>query len=502
LSQCRIRFTFDGNYYFFMVDDVSVSVAADYDLSISPKTLGNRLGDDLVTTFVSGNRYTPLSQVDSNEFFFSARIINNGAKDMFANTGNPRLMLLIERNNGGTWVQEYIDSLAIDTALAGVRRILDAKQINWLPTQIGTYRAIHFVKHDLPDFTATNDSFTHVFDITENYLSKCRLSTADGRVAATRSIFPAAAAGNLVQGFEYGSMFYFPKGRRANLKIDTLHYRAFGPTTGLAVSSAIINVRIYRFMNNRGGDNNTRLDDAVPATELTLLGLAVDTVPLTAGQYTYRGIPGDKIINIIDPDSTFRFMDTTVYFITLEQTGGTNGLENGNAASRQYFGAFYGADQLNYALQYFFSGVPNNGYFASIHPSPARTQQRPVGGGTGTNTWNPVGFGADVQPAIALSLDTVANTIVSLERTVLEGEFKLFPNPTKTQINIEVSLAAMSNNASFILTDASGRVISVENRSNFQQETLSLNVEQLPAGIYFVTIQTETGSATQRFVKQ
>jgi hypothetical protein len=60
----------------------------------------------------------------------------------------------------------------------------------------------------------------------------------------------------------------------------------------------------------------------------------------------------------------------------------------------------------------------------------------------------------------------------------------------------------MSNNASFILTDASGRVISVENRSNFQQETLSLNVEQLPAGVYFVTIQTETGSATQRFVKQ
>lgn len=34
LSQCRIKFVFDGNYYFALVDDVTIEVAPTYDISM------------------------------------------------------------------------------------------------------------------------------------------------------------------------------------------------------------------------------------------------------------------------------------------------------------------------------------------------------------------------------------------------------------------------------------------------------------------------------------
>ena len=48
LTQCRIRYRFDGNYYYAAVDDLSISVAQEYDIAIGlPDPSGNNLASAL-----------------------------------------------------------------------------------------------------------------------------------------------------------------------------------------------------------------------------------------------------------------------------------------------------------------------------------------------------------------------------------------------------------------------------------------------------------------------
>jgi hypothetical protein len=61
LTQCKIRFNFDGYYYFAMVDDLSLSITPDYDFAISGQTSGSTLGDGFTTSYTSDYRFSPIT---------------------------------------------------------------------------------------------------------------------------------------------------------------------------------------------------------------------------------------------------------------------------------------------------------------------------------------------------------------------------------------------------------------------------------------------------------
>lgn len=70
-------------------------------------------------------------------------------------------------------------------------------------------------------------------------------------------------------------------------------------------------------------------------------------------------------------------------------------------------------------------------------------------------------------------------------------QFKIYPNPTTAFITIESK--EIINSISIL--NVSGKVIQTESKTTF-------SVENLPAGIYFMEIQTESGNRTMRFVKE
>jgi len=105
LTQCRIKFTFDGDYYFAIVDDVSISTANQYDLGIAAMDPTNRdtfakSGDQIHLT---GSRYFPISQLSSdlNHMAVGANIVNYGY-GIVDLVDNPRLIVTIEKENAGT----------------------------------------------------------------------------------------------------------------------------------------------------------------------------------------------------------------------------------------------------------------------------------------------------------------------------------------------------------------------------------------------------------------
>lgn len=74
--------------------------------------------------------------------------------------------------------------------------------------------------------------------------------------------------------------------------------------------------------------------------------------------------------------------------------------------------------------------------------------------------------------------------------------FSIYPNPATNNLNIALG---EEKNADLIICDMQGKVVST---GSTQQQTSQLNIEALNNGIYFLTIKTEEGIATKKFIKQ
>ena len=88
--------------------------------------------------------------------------------------------------------------------------------------------------------------------------------------------------------------------------------------------------------------------------------------------------------------------------------------------------------------------------------------------------------------------------------TIETGEhigLSVFPNPVTTNLNFKVEFEE-ARDVRYILTDVSGRVLLLFNSDNVTEETKSINVEEFPTGIYFLTAETKKGTKTQRIIKK
>ncbi len=476
LTDCRVRFSHKGDSYYWTIDDVSIRQPSAYDLAISGPTSGSTLGDAFTVVYVSNNRYVPLSQVDTSEYAMGARILNNGANNITA-AANARLILHIERSTGANmWVTETMDTIAVDSVNAGDRATYTGGLASgWIPTQVGDYRATYFVQHDLADATASNDSSMHMFTVTENdgYMSKVPLAL-DGGVAVTGASFPAASgASNLVSGFEFGNMYYFPRG--AAYQVDSVNFRAYIQDAGAAFTGGGVTARIARFAD---GDNDGVITDA---SEVILVGLG--TVNFTDVADGYKR--GSAVITNTD-GFTLNLSDTTFYYVSLSQDR-VGGLEN---AAGEFFGYWYGTNAINYGI---------NAALFTAAPTPIRVTETPAGGGSTTTDWNWIGFGPDVVPAIGINISPF--TIAVDEVEVNAHGMNLFPNPASTELNVQIDLAQAAD-VTYIMTDVTGRVVRLVNNKNVQTEAVTFQISDLAAGVYFVTVKTGKTATTQRFVKQ
>ncbi len=72
--------------------------------------------------------------------------------------------------------------------------------------------------------------------------------------------------------------------------------------------------------------------------------------------------------------------------------------------------------------------------------------------------------------------------------------FSLYPNPTSSILNITNSDNLDIKNISVV--DINGRVV-----KNQAGSLTQINVSDLNAGVYFVTIETNEGTGTSKFIK-
>ena len=74
-----------------------------------------------------------------------------------------------------------------------------------------------------------------------------------------------------------------------------------------------------------------------------------------------------------------------------------------------------------------------------------------------------------------------------------KNNFSIYPNPVNNVLNISVKNEISINNLS--ITDLNGRVVTSSSSSS------SIDVSNLSSGVYFVSIETNEGRGTAKFVK-
>ena len=116
----------------------------------------------------------------------------------------------------------------------------------------------------------------------------------------------------------------------------------------------------------------------------------------------------------------------------------------------------------------------------------------------GTNINNTAFIYFDFNPAVVTN--TTLNTVVLPNEVdqfqVSSFKFQLFPNPAKDELNI---LFSQQGNYEVKIVDVMGKEI-LSATSSIQHQTF--NIQHLSSGIYFVTVKSKGGIATEKFVRQ
>jgi Secretion system C-terminal sorting domain len=223
---------------------------------------------------------------------------------------------------------------------------------------------------------------------------------------------------------------------------------------------------------------------------MNLVAVSTDTIPflplgykkITAKPIDFNGASGN------DP---LALNDTTIYFVSVAQSN-ANGLFpiNNGTRHRGFYMGYYNAENYNMSSAF----CDNNILFSNSAVKTGEVGAAPV------TDWNAIGFGQDKVPAIALYLSPVAVAVKEVTE-VASANVNVYPNPAKTVLNVQVAMDAASD-LRYIMTDASGRVVRMNTSKNIQTETVSFDVEQLSAGVYFISVLTNKGVSTHRFVKE
>lgn len=498
LTQCRMRFTFDGDYYYAMVDDITIEVSPEYDIALGgPEPGSNTLGGGIDNAKVGSNRFNALDNIvhanDLREFLWGSKATNLGYKDILpADSAAVHMSIdFTDALTGAVTAGVYTDVMYYDSLVAGDiigQTVVDyLDDINFISTYgAGDYTVTYWLDHKNADGNTANDTTRHTYTVTDgtapltNYLSKARLGN-DGGVGASRSIFPG---GGPYASWEYGSVYFFPRGESDTITIDSLsfRYRLTNGFSGAAAQTLFCNV--YEMDASTG-----TLDDG---TVLTQIGLA--TIPLTGlGTTVANGSYGlTTVTGFIDAGGSGAGMpglkDNSFYYVSIltnpSLTGGVATFDSDDVP-------WLGADEINYSLN-----ANQTRPDSVINPSPINTVD-----GTGTASWNWVGFGADIFPSIGLYLGIKPMNPVSVS-TVYASEgakFDVYPNPTADVLNFNFEVEEATD-VMYILTDLTGRVLNVTQSSNVTNETKSIDVSTLPAGVYMLTAKAANQNWTKKVV--
>lgn len=441
-SQLRIKFTMLGDYYYWVIDDVKI---------IEREANNLRVNENFFAT--APNVKVPRSQVEPIRFL--ADIQNIGA------TTQENTILNMTVTNDDTGEEVFNEDLAYGSITAdsiAENRLFEG---SFMPADVvANYTGIYTVSSTTgEDFDETDNSRTIKFAVSEN-----EFANEDGTGLGSFGI-PAASQAQ-IPTWAIGNYFYLPNGN--GWKVSKFE---IGVGNASAVGGLEIALRMFKWTDIDADSDDSGFPEAAPNerefiafADYEILGneLATDLNEIT----DFTDDDGDEVPISLADDGHYLVMLTMDSRVNIPAT---------EALYNSYLAMNLATTQAGAPRYWSFTGnsddIFNEVYEANVNITPVVRM-----------------FIEEEDPSAVVEL--------SADNLITVG-----PNPAKEFVNIGMAFTKSFDDVNVMITDATGRVVLMNDLKNIQNHQMRVDVSNLAAGMFLVNINTPDGVRTEKFIK-
>jgi hypothetical protein len=450
----RLKFTFDGRLYVWILDDVQVIRSTKYNVT----------SDD---EWFASNHYRVVPKGLNEPFPLMNDVKNNGIKE----ATNVKL--------NGKVVNEVTTKVVYDETInLGKIKPGDTLQNTVLPklvtlTDVGDYTGTYTVSADSTDAEPIDNTISFRTSISDTLYSH--------EINRTRSLSLSTNAwsGTAPHSWIIASSYYMPKGASkytASMVQFGLNTTA---TTMPLLKGQTINVYLIKWVD-KDDDGNAQ------ESEREIIGFY-------DGGYTIKGnevnsVAGANVntnLNIkvpirdfADPSKKVKFQDDTYYLVALDFTAADDKVTMSVEATEaiRYRASDYAITKLGKRRTAFHIGV-----------------------GDGKD-WDGEGFtNSNVMPCIRLSV--TPPTVGTKDITLLPiNAVQVAPNPAKDEFSVFFNMPEMTSEVTMKLVDMTGKIIRTQTLENVKNDAILFNTNDVVAGTYNLVITSEQGNTVKKVV--
>jgi Secretion system C-terminal sorting domain len=445
-SGFRVKFIFEGNYYYWMVDDVKL-VTVNYDLKIMPYFA------------VAPSYVTPKHQVEDMKFLVNIANLGHSMP-------NVKAKIFVYRVDAASdkVALIYTDSLLYGTVEQDAmmeNKIFPGKLLASSLTT-GQYYARYRVAGDIADQVPANDTMGFGFFISDSTFSK-----ESGSITMTRPVdnfwTPEES-----HHWRIGNYYYIKTGFGHTVTALTARLGDLSLLKGQH-----INANLYEWV-----DANS--DKIVQSDERILVAYTDTIIPPTqpAGNTWMRFALKDyNTLKWFYPKNDKEYL-AMIEFDPINTP--SNLLVGFNKGVHDYTATIYMNDSLSRAGESHF-----------------KPRYVPILGKKSDSDWTTVGFGYGLLPTVRLNL---VPFILKDETLTIDHKMELFPNPARETVTLSVDLPHAIVGMMVQILDNEGRMLQEQIFNAVQKDNLTLNLENLGTGTYMLRILTPDGVRTKKLM--
>jgi hypothetical protein len=464
-NKFMVKFVFDGDFYFWCVDDVRILDWKFYDMQM--------------TSFVAlpPSLYVPKEHIEPMRFLADVR--NGGNRAM----NNTKLVVKIWQSATGALVHadtsaQYPAVFKADTTYEN--RILP-KTFNPIGLPKGVYIGSYRVLGDSSTFDVnkTNDTTRFAFLISDMADTLTWLNVAN--IGRFNYVKENATTFSMTRNADS----YWTATEPKTWRVGNYYRIRTGKTTQISTLAGVMNAQAAAGLRLTAAVyewNDLNKDGVVQATERNLVAAADTLVP--AGQTTTPSWFFFRLRDLNNPNRVYQTKDTTDYLAMIEFDPTTV------ATPAAYLTHGFSRGSYDYSAMRFVTdsvGVPR--YTIIL-------------GKTTDSDWSTTGYGGSdggtITPSVRINiLPFRVNTNDLLSS---DNKMEVFPNPSASDfVLINVDLAKKAD-AAIRVFSVDGKFMAEQVIENLDEQTIRLDISHYPVGTYIAQILTAEGIMSQRFV--
>ena len=458
----RVRFVFDGDFYYWIVDDITIIEGTTADIVAQ-------------SNFFARAHINPMSihQVDSYDFLID--IANLACEDQTNVNVN-----VTGVNSAGAEVHN------VDLAYGSIESDSLAENQPFLqpftPTaDVDTYTFTYTASSDV-DQDLSNNVRTFTASVVDETMFRKEDGVATGVIGPNTDAF-------FVEGdpfnWEMGNIFFAPNALTADgenkFVFNTISFQL---DNAAEMIGERLNVWLYKITDN-DFDGIINKDDA---SEISIVGIS---------EYTVTGTENALItVDIESFGGSLDIEENSHYMAAIESNFGPGSAATLNAVAMN----FADSDAYDYSAAIFNARNTANGDLNAIRYAhgfaiTAEGYFRISPSTTGDLTTG--NFPEDATPLIRLGYEIVPITsTVEINENV---DIEIAPNPASTNITVDLSIKEATD-MEVSIVNLTGQRIMTKSFNNVTELRENFDVSRLASGIYMIHIDTKNGVQTKKFV--